>query len=133
VEVNHAVAEASFGQQIESEQNVVRQGLFAASHQDGPDNQVVLVHQPGLDRMGGEAGSSHRDVASCQHFCAPDRFRVEVSLDPRFLALETFSNVLENTILSAARQISAKSRMNGAWGAVSMVSQTTIVSYIRRP
>ena len=38
-----------------------------------------------------------------------------------------------HTILSAARQISAKFRVNGAWAAVSMVSQPTIVSYIRRP
>jgi hypothetical protein len=83
VEVNHAAAEASFNQQIEPRQNVVRQGLLAASHQDGRDKQVVFVHQPSLYRMGGEAGSSHRDVTSCQQFCAPDRFRVEVSLDPR--------------------------------------------------
>jgi len=44
LEVNHAVAEAPFGHQIESEQNVVRQGLFAASHQDERDNQMVFVH-----------------------------------------------------------------------------------------
>jgi hypothetical protein len=32
---------------------------------------VVFVHQPGLNRMGGEAGSSHCDVAFCQAFlCA---------------------------------------------------------------
>jgi hypothetical protein len=40
----------------------------------------------------------------------------------RVLALETFSNVLKCTILSAARQISANSRVNGASAVVAMVS-----------
>jgi hypothetical protein len=33
--------------------------------------------------MGGEVRSTQRDVTFGTHFCAPDRFRVEVSLDPR--------------------------------------------------
>lgn len=40
----------------------------------------------------------------------------------RVLALDTVSSVLEYTILSAARQISAKSWMKGGWSAVSRVS-----------
>ena len=52
----------------------------------------------------------------------------------RVLALDTASSVLEYTILSAARQISAKSRMTGGWSArEGAVSQATITSYIRRP
>jgi hypothetical protein len=109
VEVNHAVAEASFGQQIEPQQNVVRLGLLAASHQDGRDNQVVFVHQPGLNRMGGEAGSSHCDARSASIFVCRTASGSK-SRSIRVLALETISNVLEYTNLSAARQISAKSR-----------------------
>lgn len=52
----------------------------------------------------------------------------------RVLALDTAVSVLEYTILSAARQISAKSRMKGGWPArLRMVSQATITSYMPRP
>ena len=52
----------------------------------------------------------------------------------RVLALDSASSVVEYTTLSAARQSSAKSRMNGAWAAsVDTVSQKSITSYIRRP
>ena len=52
----------------------------------------------------------------------------------RVLALDSSSSVVEYTTLSAARQISAKSRMMGAWPAsVDTVSQKSITSYIRRP
>jgi hypothetical protein len=46
----------------------------------------------------------------------------------RVLPLDTVSSVLENTILSAARQISANSRMKAGWSARSIVSQATITS-----
>jgi hypothetical protein len=51
----------------------------------------------------------------------------------RVLSLATASSVLESTILSVARQISANSRMWSGWPARGSVSQATITSYIRRP
>lgn len=52
----------------------------------------------------------------------------------RVLALDAVSSVREYTIFSAARQISAKSRITpGCSALVLTVSQKTIVSYIRRP
>ena len=50
---------------------------------DGRDEQVVLVDQPGLDRLGGEVGTADGDVASRRRLQLPDRFGVEVALDPR--------------------------------------------------
>jgi hypothetical protein len=52
----------------------------------------------------------------------------------RVLALGAASKVLENTILSAARQIPAKSNISGCRSKRNtIVSQPTIVSCIRRP
>jgi len=80
--VNHAVAETAFIEQFELEADIFGKGRFAASHHDGRDEQVALVDQRHLDRLGDEIGTAHGDVTSrCLHL--PDLFRVEVSLDPR--------------------------------------------------
>ena len=44
---------------------------------------MVLVDQAGLDRLGGEVGPAHRDIAFRRRFQPADRFGVEVSLDAR--------------------------------------------------
>ena len=60
--MNHAVAEKAYAQQFELQADTVGERLFAASHQDGRDEQVALVDQPGPDRLGGEVGTADRDV-----------------------------------------------------------------------
>jgi hypothetical protein len=42
-QVNHAVAEAAFVQQIELQADIIGEGLFAASHHHGREEQVALV------------------------------------------------------------------------------------------
>src|SRR4051794_5903884 len=83
VEVNHAVAEAALVEELELQADMVGEGLFAASHHDGREEQVALVDQPGLDRLGGEVGTAHGDVTSRCRFQLANRFRIEASLDPR--------------------------------------------------
>src|SRR5215203_3674144 len=83
VEVKHAIDETAFVQQFELQADIVGEGLFAASHHDGRDEQVPLVDQPGLYRLGGEVGTAHANVTSRSRLHLPDRFRVEVPLDPR--------------------------------------------------
>src|SRR5215217_2756734 len=83
VEVNYAAFETAFVQQFELHADVVGEGAFTASHYDGRDEQVPLVDQPGLDRVSGELGTAHADVTSRSRFHLPDRFGVEVALDPR--------------------------------------------------
>jgi hypothetical protein len=61
-------------------------GASAASHHDGRDEQVALVDAPGLDRLGGGAGTGHADVTSRCRFHLSDRFGIEVPLDPRHAA-----------------------------------------------
>src|SRR5436309_3393502 len=83
VEVNHAVAETALVQQFELQADTAGKGLYAASHHDGRYEQVELVDQPGLDRLGCEVGTAHGDVGSRPRFHPADRFGVEVSLEPR--------------------------------------------------
>src|SRR2546423_840696 len=55
VEVNGAVAEPALVQQLEVHPDIVAgQGTLAASHHDGHEEQLVLVDEPSLDRLGRE-------------------------------------------------------------------------------
>lgn len=63
MEVHHAPVETANVSQFEEQVDVVREGPVAASHHDGYDEQLPLVDQPGLDRLGGEAGTADGDVA----------------------------------------------------------------------
>jgi hypothetical protein len=47
--VNHAAGKAAFGQQLELQADMVGEGLFAGSHDDGRDEQVKFVD--GQDRL----------------------------------------------------------------------------------
>src|SRR5439155_15221982 len=82
-EVNRAVAETAFVEELELQTDIVRKGLLAASHHDGRDEQLELVDQAGLDRLGREVGTSDADVTLCRRLKLPNRLRVEGSLDPR--------------------------------------------------
>ena len=52
-----------FVQQLEPQADIAGLGLLAASHHHGRDDQVALVDQARLDRLGGEGGAAHSDVA----------------------------------------------------------------------
>jgi hypothetical protein len=58
VEVNHAVAKAMFVQQFKPKADVGWEGLRAASNDDRCEDQVILVDQARLDRLGGEIGAA---------------------------------------------------------------------------
>jgi len=59
VEVHHAVAETAFVQQFELQADIVGEGWLAAFH-NGRDEEMALVNQPGLQRLGGEVGVRQR-------------------------------------------------------------------------
>jgi hypothetical protein len=44
-EENHATAKAPFAQKLELQSDVVREGLFAASHDDRHEEQMTLIDQ----------------------------------------------------------------------------------------
>jgi 2-polyprenyl-6-methoxyphenol hydroxylase-like FAD-dependent oxidoreductase len=63
-EVDHAVAEAAFVEQFEPQADTVGDGLSAASHHDGREEQLALVHEASLERVASEFGTAHREVTS---------------------------------------------------------------------
>src|SRR5687767_2681 len=83
VEVNHAALETAFVQQFELQADVCGEVPFTTSNYDGRDEQVALVYQPGLERLGGEVGTAHADVTFRLRFHPTNRFGIEVPLDPR--------------------------------------------------
>src|SRR6266702_2756015 len=82
-QVEGAAPEPAFAQQVQLYPDVVGEGPRATTHQDGHQEQVPLVDQPGPDRLPGEVGTPHREVPSRSRLHLPDRLGVEVPLDPR--------------------------------------------------
>ena len=48
---------------LELHTDIVGERLLPASHHDRREEQLVLVDEPGLDRLGGEIGTAHGEVA----------------------------------------------------------------------
>src|SRR5690606_16141416 len=82
-EENRAIAKAAFLQKLELQPDVLRQGRFAASHNNRDQEQVALVHQPRPEGLGGEFGAPNRDILLAGLFQLANGFRVELSLDSR--------------------------------------------------
>jgi hypothetical protein len=108
--MNHAVGETAFVQQFEVEADLVGESLVASSHYDGRDDQVDLVDQPGLERLGGEIGPTHAEVALRGRLQLPDGIRLKVSLDPRPGAGSGFQRLGVHDLV-ASPPVSAKSWM----------------------
>ena len=95
---------------------------------------MTLVDQPGSKGVGSELRTTDEDIMFDSSLSV-----VELLLDRTFrsicvLRVDIVSNVLEYTILLAACQTSAKSRLSGDSAArLGSVSHTIMVSYIRRP
>jgi hypothetical protein len=82
-EVHDVVAETALVLQFETEADIVRQGLLAASHHDGRDEQVTLVDEPGSERVSSELRAAHGEVTFRGRFRLSYRASVELPLDPR--------------------------------------------------
>ena len=61
-EVHRAVGEAARVHEYEVHANIVGQRLLSASHNHRCEEEVVFVHETGLDRLGCEFGSTNADV-----------------------------------------------------------------------
>ena len=59
------------------------QRALAAADDDGHEEELALVDQPGRDRLRRELGTADRDVARRRRLELPDRLGVEIALDPR--------------------------------------------------
>ena len=83
---------------------------------------MAFVHQTRLKRLGSEIGSAHREIRVSPAFIR----RIASTSNSRssvVLPLDTDDRVFENTTLSAARQMSVKSTIQGGWSATGAVSQ----------
>src|SRR5829696_4612952 len=75
-EIDHAVAETALVQQLQLQADIVGEGLLAASHYDGCDEQLAFVDQPGLERVAGEIRTAHRQVTLPRRLQPTDRVGV---------------------------------------------------------
>src|SRR5262245_61170565 len=87
VEVDRAVAEPALVDELEVDAGAVREGALAASDDHGHLEQVVLVDQPGPDRLGGELGPSDGEVAFRRRLQLSYRLGLEVAIDASPLAV----------------------------------------------
>src|SRR5262245_24605776 len=81
VEVDRAVAEPALVDELEGHVDAVREGALAASDDHGHLEKVVLVDQPGPDRLGGELGPTYGEVAFRRRLQLSHRLGVEVAID----------------------------------------------------
>src|SRR5215831_3801255 len=78
-----AAAETALFHQLETQADALRESVLAAPEQDGREEELEFVDEPGPERLGGEGGAAHGEVAAGRLFLMPDRDRVEFPLDPR--------------------------------------------------
>jgi hypothetical protein len=70
------------------------QGTLAASHHDRDEEQLVLVDEPSLDRLGREPRTAHAEISAGLRLQLPDASGSN-SRSIRVLALVTVCSVLE--------------------------------------
>jgi hypothetical protein len=63
VQVHDAALESAFVQQLELHPEISGKPVGAASDDDGRDELMELVDQPGSERVRGEPGTADREVA----------------------------------------------------------------------
>ena len=62
--MHHAVAEPAFVDELELDVHVGRQRPVAATEDDRPDEQLALVDQTRLERLGGEVRTAHEEIGA---------------------------------------------------------------------
>jgi hypothetical protein len=78
MQMNHAVAEPVFVEQLEVYPHVVRERPFAASHHYRRQEQVALVDQASLEGLAGELGTTDGHVPLGGRLQLPNRLRIEI-------------------------------------------------------
>jgi hypothetical protein len=72
--------------QLEVEASIPGEGVFAATQNDGPEEEVALIHQACLKRLGREISSAYREIVCCVSLHPQNRFDVELPLKGGFVA-----------------------------------------------
>ena len=72
MEVNDSVSEATLGQEIELDLNVIGKGTLTSSDHNRAQEQMELVYEPCGHRLTGELGTTYRYVAGRGFLEQPD-------------------------------------------------------------
>ena len=132
-EVYDASSESALIEELKVGAHAGRQPWLAPADDNGPDEQLALVDQPGLESLRREVGTSYGEIAAGRGFssCTAAGSKRRSS---RVSAVDTAARVVEYTTLLAACQALAKSAMRSDRAVrAASVSQTAIASYSRRP
>ncbi len=92
-----------FLQELQRQVDIFRERRLAAPDQNRREEQMELVDQSSLERMDGRPGPPIR-IRARGCFYLPNHFGIEVP-SIRVFRVDTYSSVLEYTILSAACHI----------------------------
>ena len=60
--IDHSISKTALVQEIQPYAYVAGQDPLAAAKHSRHDEQMILVDEPGPDRMGGEGGTTHRNI-----------------------------------------------------------------------
>jgi hypothetical protein len=139
-EVDDAVAEAAFVEQLQLDPDTSGQARLAAADDDREHEQVDLVHQPGREGVPGQARTADAEVSIGGVLEAAHGPGIELVLQPGAGRRHGVEGAGVDDLVEA-RHTSAKSSSSGAGasspgvsaGSRPTVCQTAIVSYMRRP
>lgn len=78
VKVDDTTAGPPLVKQLKVEADMPGEGVLAAAQHDWPEEQVALIHQARLKRLGSEISSAHRQIVRCVSLHSQDRLDVEL-------------------------------------------------------
>ena len=81
MKVNDSTAGPALIEQLKVEAVMPGEGVFAATQHDWPEEEVALIHQTRLKRLGSEISSAHREIVSCGRLPAPNCLGTERMLE----------------------------------------------------
>jgi hypothetical protein len=81
--IDHCTGKTALLQEIQRDAYVAGQHPNASAKQSRHDEQMILVDEPGPDRVAGEGRTSHRNVVRRLSLQVANRLRVEFPLETR--------------------------------------------------
>src|SRR5262249_37881130 len=81
--IEHSITKTALGQEIQLYPYVAGQDPPAAANHHRHDEQIILVDEPGPDRVCGEGRTTHRNIVRQLSLQVANRLRVEVPLETR--------------------------------------------------
>jgi len=78
MKVDDSTAGPPLIEQLKVEPGMPGEGVLAAAQHDWPEEQVALIHQARLKRLGSEIRSAHREIVRCVSLHSQNRLDVEL-------------------------------------------------------